>query len=143
VIGDFSGALTVGLLVPHCHKIIDDDPDDEYHHLVRVHDPTTRSWATVEVRHGQAAYPVRQHGPRRLWDEIEHAHAWWVHHGRPTHTRLGLTVTNTQQWTWLDHPDQPVRLPTPGGGRNPVGQLVTVDLSGVRADRCHASEEAT
>jgi hypothetical protein len=41
VIGDFSGALTVGLLVPHCHKIVEDDPDDDYH-LVRVHDPATR-----------------------------------------------------------------------------------------------------
>jgi protein-L-isoaspartate O-methyltransferase len=111
VIGDFSGALIVGLLVPHCHKIVEDDPDDEYHHLVRVHDPATRSWATVEVRRGLRAYPVRQHGPRRLWDEIERAHAWWVHHGRPTYTRLGVTITDTQQWTWLDHPDQPVGLP--------------------------------
>ncbi len=110
VIGDFSGALIVGLVVPRCHKIVEDDPDDEYHHLVRVHDAATRSWATVDVRRGLAAYPVRQHGPRRLWDEIEQAHAWWVTHGRPTYTRLGVTVTDTQQWAWLDHPDQ--RVPT-------------------------------
>ena len=106
VVGDFSGALTVGLLVPHCHKIVDDDPDDEYHHLVRVHDPITGSWATVDVHRGPAAYPVRQHGPRRLWDEIEQAHAWWVTHDRPSYTRLGVTVTDTEQWTWLDRPDQ-------------------------------------
>ncbi len=110
VIGDFSGALTVGLLVPHCHKIVEDDPDDEYHHLVRVHDPTTGSWATVDVRRGCAAHPVRQHGPRRLWDEIEQAHAWWVTHGRPTYTRLGVTITDTEQWAWLDHPDQRVAI---------------------------------
>ncbi|MGH3897534.1 MAG: methyltransferase domain-containing protein [Pseudonocardiaceae bacterium] len=110
VIGDFSGALTVGLLVPRCHKIVEDDPDDEYHHLVRVHDPATRSWATVDVHRGLAAYPVRQHGPRRLWDEIEQAHAWWVQHGRPTYTRLGVTVTDAQQWAWLDHPDQRVAI---------------------------------
>lgn len=110
VIGEFSGALTVGLLVPHCHKIVEDDPDDEYHHLVRVHDPTTGSWASVDVRRGRCAYPVRQHGPRRLWDEIEQAHAWWVQHGRPTHTRLGVTVTDTEQWAWLDHPDQRVTI---------------------------------
>ncbi|MGH3867869.1 MAG: methyltransferase domain-containing protein [Pseudonocardiaceae bacterium] len=108
VVGEFSGALTVGLLVPHCHKIVEDDPDDAYHHLVRVHDPITGSWATVDVHRGPTAHPVRQHGPRRLWDEIERAHAWWVTHHRPTYTRLGITVTDTQQWTWLDHPDQHV-----------------------------------
>ncbi|MGH3868916.1 MAG: methyltransferase domain-containing protein [Pseudonocardiaceae bacterium] len=106
VVGEFSGALTVGLLVPHCHKIVEDDPDDEYHHLVRVHDPITGSWATVDVHRGTAAHPVRQHGPRRLWDEIEQAHTWWVTHDRPSYTRLGVTVTDTEQWTWLDHPDQ-------------------------------------
>lgn len=106
MIGNFSGALTVGLLVPHCHKIVEDDPADAYHHLVRVHDPDTGSWAAVEVRPGPAAYPVRQYGPRRLWDEIERAHAWWITHDRPTYTRLGITVTDTQQWAWLDPPDQ-------------------------------------
>jgi len=97
-------------LVPHCHKIVEDDPDDEYHHLVRVHDSTTGSWATVEVGRGSTANPVRQHGPRRLWDEIEQAHSWWVKHDRPTYTRLGVTVTGTEQWTWLDHPDQRVTI---------------------------------
>jgi protein-L-isoaspartate O-methyltransferase len=113
VVGDFSGALAVGLLVPHSHKIVEDDPDDEYHHLVRVHDPITGSWATVEVYRGPAAYPVHQHGPRRLWDEIEQAHTWWVTHDRPTYTRLGVTVTDTEQWTWLDHPDQHVATKWP------------------------------
>ncbi len=110
VVGDFSGALTVGLLVPRCHKIVESDPQDEHHHLVRIHDPVTGSWATVDVRPGSAAYPVRQHGPRWLWEEIEQAHAWWIKHGRPTYTRLGVTVTNTQQWAWLDHPDQRVAI---------------------------------
>ncbi|HEU0088868.1 MAG TPA: methyltransferase domain-containing protein [Pseudonocardiaceae bacterium] len=108
VVGDFSGALTVGLLVPNCHKIVEDNPDDEYHHLVRVHDGATGSWATVDVRRGRTAHPVRQHGPRRLWHEIERAHAWWVRHGRPSYTRLGVTVTDTEQWAWLDHPGQRV-----------------------------------
>ncbi|MGH4001571.1 MAG: methyltransferase domain-containing protein [Pseudonocardiaceae bacterium] len=110
LVGDFSGALTVGLLVPNCHKIVEDDPDDEYHHLVRIHDPDTGSWATVDVRRGPAAHPVRQHGPRQLWDEIERAHAWWVQHGRPNHSRLGVTVTDTEQWAWVDHTDQRVAL---------------------------------
>jgi protein-L-isoaspartate O-methyltransferase len=110
VVGDFSGTLTVGLLVPRCHKIVESDPQDEHHHLVRIHDPVTGSWATVDVRPGSAAYPVRQHGPRWLWEEIEQAHAWWIKHGRPTYTRLGVTVRDTQQWAWLDHPDQRVAI---------------------------------
>ncbi|MGA9312228.1 MAG: hypothetical protein WBV74_17945 [Pseudonocardiaceae bacterium] len=75
--------------------------------------PTTchdRRNCVVDVHRGAASYPVRQHGPRRLWEEIEQAHAWWVKHGRPTYTRLGVTVTNTQQWAWLDHPDQRVAI---------------------------------
>jgi protein-L-isoaspartate O-methyltransferase len=124
VVGDFSGALITGLLVPHCHKIVEDDPDDKYHHLVQVHDPITGSWATVDIHRGPATYRVRQHGPRRLWDEIEQAHAWWVTHDRPTYIRLGLTVTDTEQWTWLDHPDQRVAtnwdVPTRRAGKTGV-----------------------
>jgi protein-L-isoaspartate O-methyltransferase len=110
VVGEFSGALTVGLLVPHCHKIVEEDPEDEYHHHVRIHDCATGSWATVDVYRGSTTHPVRQHGPRRLWDEVEQAHAWWVHHGRPAYTRFGITVTATEQWAWLDNPDQRIAI---------------------------------
>ncbi|MGH3770283.1 MAG: hypothetical protein ACRDRW_02610 [Pseudonocardiaceae bacterium] len=34
---------------------VEDDPEDEYHHLARVHDPITGSWATVDVHRGPAA----------------------------------------------------------------------------------------
>ena len=110
VVGEFSGALTVGLLVPHCHKIVEEDPEDEYHHHVRIHDCATGSWATVDVYRGSTTHPVRQHGPRRLWDEIEQARAWWVHHGRPAYTRFSITVTATEQWAWLDNPDQRIAI---------------------------------
>lgn len=49
-------------------------------------------------------FPVRQHGVRALWDEVEAAHAWWVEHGRPTYTQFGLSVTATGQFMWLEHP---------------------------------------
>lgn len=110
VVGEFSGALIIGLLVPHCHKIVDEDADDEYHHFVRIHDCATGSWATVDVHRGSTTHPVRQYGPRRLWDEIEQAHLWWVQHGRPAHTRFGITATATEQWAWLDSPDQRVAI---------------------------------
>ncbi|MGH3671186.1 MAG: methyltransferase domain-containing protein [Pseudonocardiaceae bacterium] len=122
VVGEFSGAFTVGLLVPHCHKIVEGHPADEYHHLVRIHDCATGSWATVDVHRGSTIHPVRQHGPRRLWDEIEQAHTWWVQHGRPAHTRLGITVTATEQWAWLDNSEQRLASQRP----NPVLKRLTM-----------------
>jgi hypothetical protein len=43
-------------------------------------------------------------------DKIEQAHAWWAKHGRPASTWLGVTVTDTEQWAWLDHPSQRVAI---------------------------------
>ncbi|MET9400091.1 methyltransferase domain-containing protein [Kitasatospora sp. NPDC002965] len=61
-----------------------------------------RSWAAVED--GTAW----QYGPRRLWDEVEEAHRWWLDNGRPPPGRFGLTVTAERQWAWLDGPDRRV-----------------------------------
>jgi hypothetical protein len=43
-------------------------------------------------------------------DKIEQARAWWAKHSQPAYTRLGVTVTDTEQWAWLDHPGQRVAL---------------------------------
>lgn len=49
---------------------------------------------------------VRQGGPQRLWDRLEHLHARWTQLGRPERDRFGLTVTLDGQHTvWLDAPD--------------------------------------
>ncbi|MCG6499654.1 methyltransferase domain-containing protein [Kitasatospora sp. A2-31] len=74
--------------------------DDEERLWVATTD--ARSWAAVD--RDDAGSTVRQHGPRRLWDEVEAAHRWWEEHGRPGPERFGLTVTRRRQWTWLDHP---------------------------------------
>jgi len=29
------------------------------------------------------ALPVHQYGLRKLWNEVEAAHGWWVDHGKP------------------------------------------------------------
>lgn len=72
---------------------------------VYVIDPETRSWAAVLVPDEAAdALPVMQFGPRRMWDEVERAHAWWVELGKPEHTRFGLGVDGDSQWVWLDTP---------------------------------------
>ncbi|GAB2695055.1 hypothetical protein GCM10010442_10880 [Kitasatospora kifunensis] len=45
-----------------------------------------------------------QHGPRRLWDETEAAHRWWLDNDRPGPDRFGLTLTGDAQHLWLDAP---------------------------------------
>lgn len=59
------------------------------------------SWASVSARDGI----VRQLGPRRLWDEVESAYAWWMDAGSPDLERFGVTVTKDRQTVWLDEPD--------------------------------------
>ncbi|MBB1246222.1 methyltransferase domain-containing protein [Streptomyces durbertensis] len=65
---------------------------------------TDRSWAVVDFRESRSEARVHQAGPRRLWDEVESAYRWWVAHGRPDHTRFGLTVLPTGTHAWLDDP---------------------------------------
>ena len=87
---------------------IDDEGTDE---LLLYHVPSD-SAATVHITADAVAageYPVRQVGPRRLWDEAEAACRWWVHHQKPEQTRFGLTVTRSAQEIWYDEPDNVVR----------------------------------
>jgi protein-L-isoaspartate(D-aspartate) O-methyltransferase len=59
-------------------------------------DFASRSWA--KLTHGtpdasDEEFPVHQHGPRRLWDEVETAHTWWAANGRPDVHHWQFTVT--------------------------------------------------
>lgn len=63
-------------------------------------DFTSRSWAmlthsTPDAREDE--FLVRQHGPRRLWEEACAAHQWWVDHGKPGVDRWRFTVTADDQ----------------------------------------------
>ncbi|GAA2817182.1 ATP-grasp peptide maturase system methyltransferase [Saccharopolyspora taberi] len=51
---------------------------------------------------------VRQGGPARLWDTIEHAHKQWQALGSPARERLGLTVDAGKHRVWLDNPSNAV-----------------------------------
>jgi protein-L-isoaspartate(D-aspartate) O-methyltransferase len=44
--------------------------------------PKTRSRASLELLE-QPPYLVEQAGPRRLWDEVADAYAWWLNAGEP------------------------------------------------------------
>ncbi|MET8622710.1 methyltransferase domain-containing protein [Kitasatospora sp. NPDC004669] len=86
-----------------------------WHHDPDLDDVETRlwvattdggSWAAVDSDGTDNAerYTVWQHGPRRVWDEVEAAHQWWLDNGRPGPDRFGLTMTPEGQRAWLDHP---------------------------------------
>lgn len=66
------------------------------------------SWACQQVRPGQPAV-IAQGGPRRLWDELETAHAEWHQMGEPSRERLGLTISPKAQTLWMDEPSRVIR----------------------------------
>lgn len=101
--GDRAAAVAIGQrLAPgvHAHYTARTDTAG----VMWLLDPTTRSWASVEVG-GQPPYSVEQSGPRRLLDEVETALRWWQQQGGPAVADWRVTV---------DRNGQRVRLP-PGG----------------------------
>ncbi|MFJ4186788.1 methyltransferase domain-containing protein [Kitasatospora sp. NPDC089509] len=65
------------------------------------------SWAAVDWdgAENSARFTVWQHGPRRLWSEVEAAHHWWLENHQPGPGRLGLTVApDGGHRAWLDTP---------------------------------------
>lgn len=110
-IGEHPDATTViGLRLPGVQRSI--GRDDSRHWEVLLYDVATDSaalgYVTPEAE-TTGSYPVRQYGPRRLWDEAETAWRWWIDAGRPHRTRLGVTVTPARQWSWLDRPANVIR----------------------------------
>ncbi|WP_143220776.1 hypothetical protein [Actinomadura sp. CNU-125] len=69
-------------------------------------DTAATSWALCRTGPGNV-HQVRQHGPRRPWDEIAGAHRRWGAWGRPERERFGITVTPDGQSLWLDDPAHP------------------------------------
>ena len=89
------------------------------------------SWR-VEPRPGP--YPVRQHGPRRLFAELERAYDWRRGAGRPEHSRFGATVRPEGQEVWLDEPDA-VLVGGDSRDRLPGGRLATAGAAEQGQDR--------
>lgn len=87
--------IAIGTRVPDCRS--DYFPSSEpgsNDGTLRLVDHSSGSWARLHYDHdGGFPYRVRQFGPRRLWDEVEAAHRWWVDAGRPGADRWRFTVT--------------------------------------------------
>ena len=103
-------AFAIGLRVPDCAvRVINRPGTRGTEHDVHLNDPNSRSWARVEIGAARP-FPVHQHGPRLLWDEVVAGYVWWRRAGRPPAYRFGLTVTATDQTVWLDSPDNPLTV---------------------------------
>lgn len=86
--------------VPSCRW--DHDETDGQHTLWLV-DVESRSWAAANYDDaGASPYEVCQHGPRRLWDEVEASYRWWVDAGSPTADRWRFTVSAEGQRVELE-----------------------------------------
>ncbi|MBL1100857.1 methyltransferase domain-containing protein [Streptomyces coffeae] len=94
--------FALGLRVRDCVQAVADKRDGA--RPVWFYGLRDRSWACVMFRDGEEEARVWQSGPRRLWDEVEAGHRWWVGRDKPEHTRFGLTVTAGGQRAWLDDP---------------------------------------
>lgn len=99
--GDFDAATAIGLRVPRCRTLyLSPDDNDETGELWLI-DTETRSWAALyhypQRDDDPPPYEIRQHGSRRLWDEVEAAYHWWVDHDSPPADRWRFTITPDQQ----------------------------------------------
>ncbi len=101
----YGADLAIGERVPGCQSRLT-EPGAAGVRTFYLFETRTRegSWARVDFHPGQPRFPVAQYGPRRLWDEVADAYAWWVEAGRPDRDRFGMSVTAEGQWAWLEDP---------------------------------------
>lgn len=91
----------VGSRVPACRWWHTPPGQGRKQHVLWFSDSTSGSWATAYYDRNPGPYLVRQHGPRRLWNEIEAAYRWWQDHGEPGFDNWIFTVTPHRQTTEL------------------------------------------
>ncbi|MFH8983983.1 methyltransferase domain-containing protein [Streptomyces varsoviensis] len=110
--GDLDAEFHLGVTVPGAWFSWDSAPAaDAVHTRLWVADTESTSWASVDYDGRDAAsFRVRQHGPRRLWHEIEAAYGAWDRLDRPTigHHTLTMTPSGASTIT-TDRPAELVR----------------------------------
>ncbi|MFD5463782.1 methyltransferase domain-containing protein [Kitasatospora sp. NPDC127059] len=105
-------AFAVGHRIGDIWHAWQDSPIDGVADRLWIATTDRTSWAAVDHDGGEHdVFTVRQHGPRRLWDEIEQAHSWWEGNDSPGPERFGLTVTPEGHRAWLDDPADSWPLP--------------------------------
>ncbi|CAM5413397.1 protein-L-isoaspartate O-methyltransferase [Streptomyces spiroverticillatus] len=70
-----------------------------------LHDVATGSQAWTETR--GPSWTVHQHGPLRLWDQVEDALTTWQKAGTPDLPDFGMTATPSEQTVWIGSPTGP------------------------------------
>ncbi|MGH3896807.1 MAG: hypothetical protein ACRDTA_00855 [Pseudonocardiaceae bacterium] len=96
VAGDYDAQLAVSLRVPDCRHLYWRPGHDDDHGTLWLIAPGSGAWASL--RHhpkSDGPYEVRQHGSRRLWDEVEAAYHWWKDAGDPQAADWYFTITQT------------------------------------------------
>ncbi|MGQ0779118.1 MAG: methyltransferase domain-containing protein [Pseudonocardiales bacterium] len=73
-------------------------PTQDRPHVLWLSDLYSGSWATAAYGRDPGPYVVRQHGPRRLWDEAEAAHHWWTQAGKPPVEAWEFVITADRQY---------------------------------------------
>jgi protein-L-isoaspartate(D-aspartate) O-methyltransferase len=89
VAGDVHAATAIGLRVSQCESLYHPDSSDVG--TLYLVDQWSRSWATLHVT-TEAPYEVRQSGERKLWDEVQTAHQWWLDMGKPAADAWRFTI---------------------------------------------------
>ncbi|MEU7313604.1 methyltransferase [Streptomyces sp. NPDC007083] len=112
VSGDnWAAQFAIGLQLPDVWCAWHHNPDvDGVETRLWVATTDATSWAAVD-HDGKTddAFAVWEHGPRRLWSEVEAAYHWWTEAGQPGPERFGMTVTcDGAHQPWLDDPERPV-----------------------------------
>lgn len=86
--------IAIGARVPDCRSDYFPSADlDSNGGTLRLVDHRSGSWARLHCQDSGPPYPVHQFGPRRLWDEVQAAHQWWIDNGSPGLDRWLVTVT--------------------------------------------------
>jgi protein-L-isoaspartate(D-aspartate) O-methyltransferase len=87
----------VGTQVPSCVWEHQPPTCGRPYHLLWLLDPAGGSWAVASYDTGAGPRLVRQHGPRRLWHEVEAAFRRWATAGKPPLETSWLTISPTVQ----------------------------------------------
>jgi protein-L-isoaspartate O-methyltransferase len=83
----------IGTQVSRCVWEHQPPTDERTHHLLWLLDPTGGSWAVARYDGSRGPRQIRQHGPRRLWDEVEAAFRFWAATGKPPLEQSRITIT--------------------------------------------------